>query len=265
MYVHGYSAVEQDRLIKQAQQLSGSVFEKVDFSAAKKILEVGCGVGAQTEILLNRFPHLNITSIDVSESQLDRARQRLQIYVKQGRVKFQKASAFEIPYADGSFDGVFICWVLEHITNHVSALQECYRVIRPGGRLICDEVANSTFFLAPESPVSMKYWAALNDVQKQSGDPYVGLKLGNLLSLAGFETVKVEPRTYHLDRRARPQLQTMLRYWLELLLSAQEVLINLGRVSADEIAQMKAEFAAIECSDAPVFYFQAFQGFATKA
>jgi len=76
-YLHGYSPEEQARLVKQARFLEPTVFENVNFSKQQKLLEVGCGVGAQTEILLRRFPHLKIHGIDSSKPQITRARARL--------------------------------------------------------------------------------------------------------------------------------------------------------------------------------------------
>ena len=76
-YLHGYSTDEQDRLYKQARFLEPKVFEKIDFSACKRILEVGCGVGAQTEILLRHFPELHVTGIEINDAQIAEARRYL--------------------------------------------------------------------------------------------------------------------------------------------------------------------------------------------
>lgn len=54
-YLHGFSATEQARLLKQARLLETTLFNQIDYSGARRLLEVGSGVGAQTEILLRRF------------------------------------------------------------------------------------------------------------------------------------------------------------------------------------------------------------------
>ena len=76
-YLHGYTKEEQNRLYQQARFLETSVFESIDFSKSKRLLEVACGVGAQTEILLKRFPHIKIDGIDASQEQLHTAEKHL--------------------------------------------------------------------------------------------------------------------------------------------------------------------------------------------
>ena len=73
-YLHGYTRDEQKRLYEQARVVEQKIFDTVDFSECAHVLELGCGVGAQTEILLRRFPDLHITAVDASKSQLAQAR-----------------------------------------------------------------------------------------------------------------------------------------------------------------------------------------------
>src|SRR3990172_11474557 len=76
-YIHSYTRDEQARLIRQAQFLEPYVHDSIDFAGCRHILEVGCGVGAQTKLLLQRWPYLKITSTDISEIQIARAREFL--------------------------------------------------------------------------------------------------------------------------------------------------------------------------------------------
>jgi hypothetical protein len=76
-YLHGFSGTEQQRLMTQARLLESSIFGQIDYSGARRLLEVGSGVGAQTEILLRRFPELHVTGVDLSETQLATARENL--------------------------------------------------------------------------------------------------------------------------------------------------------------------------------------------
>ena len=63
-YLHGFSSVEQARLMKQARLLENTIFGNIDYTGVQRLLEVGSGVGAQTEILLRRFPELHVTCVD---------------------------------------------------------------------------------------------------------------------------------------------------------------------------------------------------------
>ena len=76
-YVHGYSSIEQERLKYQARFTEQSIYGSLDLSDISSLLEVGVGVGAQSEILLRRFPNIKITGIDQSTTQLNAARDYL--------------------------------------------------------------------------------------------------------------------------------------------------------------------------------------------
>ena len=56
-YIHGFSRDEQFRLVEQARVLAPNVFRDVDFSRAREVLEIGCGVGAQLKIMCERWPN----------------------------------------------------------------------------------------------------------------------------------------------------------------------------------------------------------------
>ena len=69
-YLHGFTAEEQSRLRRQARFLSYKVHDQLPFRRCRQLIEVGCGVGAQTEILLRHFPDLHVTGIDASDANL---------------------------------------------------------------------------------------------------------------------------------------------------------------------------------------------------
>ena len=77
-YLHGFSPEEQDRLRQQAAYAEHSIYQNVNFSSVKNLLEVGCGVGAQSEIILRRYSKLKLTGIDLSDAQISMAKQRLE-------------------------------------------------------------------------------------------------------------------------------------------------------------------------------------------
>lgn len=255
-YLHGYSSEEQDRLYKQAQFLEPSVFEGVDFSENKRVLEVGCGVGAQTEILLRRFPQLKIQGVDASEPQIARAKAHLAADVKAGRAAFDVGDALHLPYPDNSFDGAFLCWFLEHVQEPVGILREVIRVLNAGGRISCNEVLNATFYVHPYSPATLQYWFAFNDHQwTLKGDPFVGAKLANYLLAAGFQNVQTQPAVLHYDNRAPKQRARFIEYWTSLLLSGAKGLIDAGKVTEEIVQEMTRELDTLKDDpDAVIFY-----------
>ncbi len=116
-YLHGYNANEQQRLVEQAKLLEDFVYEGIDFSGYKNILEIGCGVGGQTEILLKRFLRIKITGVDLSIAQIQKAKFR---FVGNPRVNFSVVDAQSMPEQfHNAYDGVFLCWVLEHLPDPI--------------------------------------------------------------------------------------------------------------------------------------------------
>ena len=131
-YIHGFSRTEQQRLQKQARVAEATLFRNVDFSGVRRLVEVGSGVGAQTEILLRRFPELHVTGVDLSESQLAAARENLsQRSYCNDRWALQQADAGDLPFPAHSFDGAFLCWILEHVPKPAQVLAETRRVLAP--------------------------------------------------------------------------------------------------------------------------------------
>jgi ubiquinone/menaquinone biosynthesis C-methylase UbiE len=255
-YLHGYSDEEQRRLYKQARFLETSVFEKIDFSKQQHVLEIGCGVGAQSEILLERFPTLTIQGVDSSQSQIDRAKKHLSQAIQAGKIQFEVGDAFNLPYAENSFDGAFVCWLLEHVKNPIGILREALRVMKAGSVIYCTEVQNATFYVHPYSPATLQYWFAFNDHQwSLEGDPFVGAKLGNYLTEAGFQNVKTEVRVLHFDNRSPKTRADLISYWTELLLSGAPGLLEAGKVTQEVVDEMKNELSRLKYASDAVFFY----------
>jgi ubiquinone/menaquinone biosynthesis C-methylase UbiE len=256
-YLHGFSPEEQARLRTQARFAEHKVYQNVELSTVGELLEVGCGVGAQSEILLRRFPGLKLTGIDRSDKQLAVAHQSLsQNPVAQGRFKTQQMDATAMSFAANSFDGAFLCWILEHVPEPLRVLSEVRRVLRPGSPIYITEVMNSSFFLDPYSPNVWKYWMAFNDYQlTEKGDPFVGAKLGNFLVQLGYHDIQTEIKTWHLDNRQPQARKDCIEYWTELLLSASQQLLDAGVVTPDIVSGMKKEMAAVASDHDAVFFY----------
>lgn len=250
-YLHGYLGEEQERLLMQAEFLEDLVFEAVDFSQAKHIIEVGCGVGAQTRILLRRFPQLKVSGLDAEPKQVERAKSH-----GLARADFTVGFADKLPFADASFDGAFICWFLEHLRDPGAALRELARVLKPGAKVFLNEVFNPLFHIEPRPEATVKYWKAFNDAQAElGGDPLVGLRLGNLLTRAGFrvETQRMLTRTY--DSRDLKARNEKLDYWYDILWSARPQLEKAGKVDSALIALAKTELAHLKENPDAIFHF----------
>ena len=256
-YLHGFTPAERDRLYRQARFLEHKVHDGLPFRRARQLIEVGCGVGAQTEILLRHFPDLHVTGVDASESNLAAAREHLAaLGWAAERFELRRMDALRLDFGADSFDAAFLCWILEHVANPTQVLSEVRRVLRPGSPIVCTEVQNATFFIDPYSPNTLAYWMAYNDWQLElGGDPFVGAKLGNLLQAVGFRDITTKVRTFHLDNRHAGERAEFIAFWTELLLSGVDGLLKAGRVTPQTVEGMKAELSQVAHDPNAVFFY----------
>jgi SAM-dependent methyltransferase len=106
----------------------------------RRVLDFGCGSGANSILLANRGAH--ICAIDISEDLLRLAARRMQVNGRNG-ASFVAASAHQLPLPDSSVDVVFGIAILHHLDLRL-VRSEVHRVLRPGGRAIFQEpVRNS--------------------------------------------------------------------------------------------------------------------------
>ncbi|GAB4187412.1 MAG: hypothetical protein Tsb002_12710 [Wenzhouxiangellaceae bacterium] len=260
-YLHGFSSEEQERLRRQARITEQLIYRDIDFSDRDHILEVGSGVGAQTEILLRRFPNLRITGIDLNQRQIDTARRVLDAQPWfADRYELEQMDATSLSFPSHHFGGAFLCWVLEHVPDPAAVLSELRRVLRPGSPVFITEVMNSSFFLDPYSPAVWQYWMAFNDYQyDMAGDPFIGAKLGNLLLTTGYRQVSTQVKTFHYDNRNPGKRKIIIAFWEELLLSAAQQLIDSGRVTSELVDNMRDELRRVQNNPNAVFFYSFIQ------
>jgi len=260
-YLHGYRPEERERLHRQARFLEPLVHDRLPFRRRRRLLEVGCGVGAQTEILLRHFPELHVTGVDINDEQLAEARRFLAtVPWATGRFDIRRMDAEKLDFEPESFDAAFLCWILEHVPSPQRVLGEVRRVLSPGAPVVCSEVLNATFFVDPYSPDTLRYWMAYNDRQLElGGDPFVGAKLGNLLSSVGFRDVTTEVKTSHLDNRAPGERAEFIEFWTQLLLSGAPSLLEAGKVQQDVVDGMTRELDRVARDPNSVFFYSFIQ------
>jgi len=198
-YVHGYDQRERERLHDQAGTLVELLHGDTSYPAGARVLEAGCGVGAQTVTLSARSPQARFTSIDVSAESIAVARKR-----KLANVEFRRADLFAMPHE--TFDHVFVCFVLEHLPDPVAALARLRTMLRPGGTITVIEGDHGSAYFHPETQAAHEAIRCLVALQRDAGgDALIGRRLYPLVSAAGFEHVRVSPRMVYVDG-SRPNL-----------------------------------------------------------
>lgn len=134
-----------------------------------RILDVGCGTGANLE-MLSSFGEAE--GVDISEEALT--------FCKSKGLKVQKGLVEELPFEDDSFDVVTGLDVIEHLDDDVAGLKEMFRVTRQGGRAL--------IFV----PAFMWLWGVQDDISHHR-IRYTKKQIVERLTKAGF---RVERATY---------------------------------------------------------------------
>jgi ubiquinone/menaquinone biosynthesis C-methylase UbiE len=204
-YVHGYSAKESSRLSDQAGTLTKLLHADTHYPPGTRILEAGCGIGAQSLSLCRSSPESTFECMDISRASLVEAR-RLAVAQGVDNVSFRQGDIYALPYRTESLDHVFVCFVLEHLSNVEKALSEFKRVLKSGGTLTVIEGDHGSYYCHPKSLAADLVVQCLVKLQADAGgDALIGRRLYPLLAQAGYSNVVVSPRMVYVDA-SRPDL-----------------------------------------------------------
>lgn len=179
--------------LKACANLNKKMAEKARFNPTSKVLDLGCGNGNTATWLGATNEGCRITGIDLSGVRIDNANQALQsqpLNLRE-RVLFEKASATDLPYGDGSFTHVWSQAVIYHIHDKKAALREVYRVLEPGGILIFDDL------IKPKSPVSQAAKIHVYDRLLFDTD-FSFQSYQDALRETGFQILEAEDLSQHL-------------------------------------------------------------------
>jgi demethylmenaquinone methyltransferase/2-methoxy-6-polyprenyl-1,4-benzoquinol methylase len=95
------------------------------------VLDVACGTAAVT-LELVRQKGCAVVGVDQSPEMLAEARRRLLLAAETRRVQLVEASAAQLPFEDGTFDGLTAAYLLRYLDDLPAGLAELARVLRPG-------------------------------------------------------------------------------------------------------------------------------------
>jgi len=105
-----------------------TLLDGVEISARDRLLEIGCGEGANLYHLVRRAPKASFFGVDFSSSKILFARSQMAVWGA-------RADAGALPFRSGSFDAVLVRDVLHHVQDRRAVLTEAIRILRPGGRI----------------------------------------------------------------------------------------------------------------------------------
>lgn len=102
---------------------------KAPLSKGAMVLDLACGTGDFSQIVRQSLPGARVVAVDLTQQMLAAARQR-------GGTEVICGDAMALPFADASFDCVFVGYGLRNFPDLMTALGEIHRVTRPGGSMV---------------------------------------------------------------------------------------------------------------------------------
>src|SRR5258708_3853107 len=165
---------------------SHAVFFLPHLKSGMRLLDCGCGPGTITLGFAELVAPGQVVGTEIEETHVALAREN----AAKRRVlnaRFEAADLYDLPFADSSFDAVFISAVLGNLRQPILGVREAYRVLKPGGVIGLKEFDHGGDLVYPADPAIEKYSELYLRLRRENGhDPEGGRKLGALLLEAGF-------------------------------------------------------------------------------
>lgn len=123
------------------------------FQPHGKALELGCGAGYTSRVILNHFSHLKLTALDYDSEQVVQAQRRL----RGTSIKVLQGDATHLKYSSNSFDCIFEFNAFHHIKEYQKAIRECYCVLKKGGYFYLVDASTYFFHFRWITPVEASF------------------------------------------------------------------------------------------------------------
>ncbi|MDF0726220.1 demethylmenaquinone methyltransferase [Cytobacillus sp. S13-E01] len=182
--------------------------KRMDVQKGAKALDVCCGTADWTIALADAVgPTGEVYGLDFSKNMLKIGQDKIEtLQVK--HAKLIHGNAMGLPFEDNTFDYVTIGFGLRNVPDYLQVLKEMYRVVKPGGKVVCLETSQPTlvgfrqlyfFYFRFVMPVFGKLFAKSYEEYswlQESARDFPGMKeLAQMFEKAGLRNVKVKPYT----------------------------------------------------------------------
>ncbi len=168
-------------------------FELLEAAAGLRILDLGCGTGADLQAIASRLDgDCELQGVDISPDLVGEAERRAA--AAGVSIAFTTADAQALPFAAQSFDRCRIDRMLMHVPAPDRVLREVHRILVPGGRLVVSEPDWETVTIRhPDRDLTRTVLNYLTDAVVERG--WIGRELPDLLGQAGLRVAAVRPFT----------------------------------------------------------------------
>lgn len=133
-FYDGYATLQAERGINQRHLRIMQWLKQFGLQDGMRVLEIGCGIGTQTELLAEKLPNGYLLAMDISPRSIEMAKQRL-AGKKQVDLRCGDIVTLDV---DGTFDMIVLPDVLEHIpiSEHEILFQKLAKLLKPEGQVV---------------------------------------------------------------------------------------------------------------------------------
>jgi ubiquinone/menaquinone biosynthesis C-methylase UbiE len=189
-YTMGYGPAATTIMAQRSAQTHAAFFIPY-LKPGMRLLDCGCGPGTITLGFAELLAPGEVVGTEIEESHVALARENAATR-NVSNVRFEVADLYQLPFADSSFDAVFISAVISNLREPLRGLREVFRVLKPGGVIGLKEFDHGGDMFFPREPAIVKYAELYVRLRREFGhDPECGRKIGRLLLGAGFSDLQV--------------------------------------------------------------------------
>jgi len=191
-YAFGYQPGVQNYLRLHTVERCADFFVP-HLSSGMSLLDAGCGPGTVTVGLAPLVAPGQLVAVDLNPAEVEATAGALTA-AGFDNFRTEVASVLDLPFEDATFDAVFSQAVIDYLPDPVAALQELFRVLKPGGVIGLRSVNNDLSVVGPHEPLieeGLKLFRRA--VEVMDGNMTRGRLLGSMLKEAGFERIFMTP------------------------------------------------------------------------
>lgn len=229
--------------------LERPIFERHSPEEGAQVLDAGCGTGEITARLAGQFPGASFVGIDLEEPHLEKARLRCAAFGS--RVRFERGDVLQLRFSDSSFDLAISRHVLQALPDARRALQEMFRVLRPGGRMHLLAEDYGMLWCHPTPLDSDGFWQRIPPLYAEGVgcDLHVGRKTFTYLVELGMRDIRAD---YLVLDTLRVPREVFARIWEAWRDGYTDGIVEHTRVPRSEVEQRWREMIA--CARDPKGY-----------
>jgi ubiquinone/menaquinone biosynthesis C-methylase UbiE len=216
------------------KEVRNSTYKAMDLAPASQVLDVGCGHGtAAIEIARLVGEHGRVEGVDLSDSMVAEAKKRA---LDRSNVAFRTSDAYQLPYADNTFNATRMERVLLYVKDRERAISEMIRVTKRRGRVVVADVDFESTAIFSKNRLQTRKMTAL--IADACVHPASGRELPYLLRSAGLEDISVDLQA----------ISTPYEFCFHWSNGALRSAIDGGRVTSQEVTSWLQDLASIEAA-----------------